>query len=1653
MTIIGSAEIRIRADDKFFEPDVRKAVAKIKNLAITLRADADISRASKKIRDLRSRINNTPAIIKVDANTDKAQEKIVKLLNKFVDQEANFTAVAHTTAANTAFEELKRRYSATPIGFTAAADTKVARAQLAFAARRRTATIAVRMDPQTSAAFMGLLNTVTGTLPVEKIKSALTGVAANFEGIATKATAVVAGITAIGGVLLTTTANLFSVAGDIGQAVGIIAAIPAGLFALVTILKANKMAWEDFGDAAADNSEKANESLAKLPPNAQAAAIAMRGLKEELQQPVQNAFWEEMGTSLQNMIDNQFDSVVRGMSMIGSALGVVTAEFFNTVAGLGDFNDVFDNVATGLRNMVSGIEPAIQGLATFIGVGSQRLPMFGTWLSDIGEKFGDFARRAEQSGDILRWIDTGTQRLQELGSIVVSTTSIFNGLADAARLSGAPGLTEFADGFRNVADIVNGEPFKSRLVTVLEGARRGTDKLADGFGTLTDFIGRSSGAIGIFLDEAGEIAGLTFESITTLFDGTGLGSGLYLALDGLKQALVILEPGFRNFGTVIGDLGEIAQELFINMAPGLNQLADTLEGIVAGLKDGIIAAMPVFNEFIQSVLLLVQGPLVSLANGVGNVLEAFAGLPPIIQTAISSVGLFLLLRGKIATFGAGLGALLASPFARVVTDSKGAVVGVTRFGAAFTDTTNRINSAWGNVGRTFAGTNGTITSAVGPLGRLRDGAGATARAIGTSAGQGLRLAGSGLMSMLGGPWGAALAVAAVGIGIFAAEQAEAKAKVDNLADSLNQQTGAFTNASRKITAADILDLDATAMDDFFRGFNMNMEEIVDVAGINLDRVTKILSNPEGRDAFVSNWNQIADAIMSGKGITDEMAESVGMVKSQFDNLSGGEVSEIARQFEAAAETAKKAEAQIQALADATGTSTVEAAKLATNMGTLSDATSTVSAKAAALRENIDILGGGMMTARTAARDQATAMFALDDSLKSLAESNETTISSTGELTEAFRNSLLEADGSFSNASRASIEFSKTMDTAAQAVLTSGAAELQRMLDLNKSFPEAAASALDVMSGSADQIRQTLLDAGYEVEVVNGLMSELGIDDSQLTGAVSIDTLEAEAAIVRVGILAAALAEGNYEVALSAMTDSAKTKIMEVEAIAEAYAEGGWEAVIGVIDESGPGIEDFLLGMATAQTAEDVQKVLNAEFAGELEVEKATGSLKDFNDTETPGKELDVNFRGSAAVYTATKDIDDYNEKVVPSKELNAEFRGAAEAAAAKTGIDTFNNTTPASKELDANFRGRSAVVEAIQSVEGFGVLTPQATLDVLNNTGGGIGEATGSVSIFDALVGTAGLQAANETATGKAAADSVVGIFDRSIGTAGLQAANETATGKASADGSVSVFDRSVGIAGLQAANETARGVGSANGSVLVFDRSTGTASLFALNSTFLGVQAANNTIAGVNDKTAVINVITRYTTEGNRPASLGPGGRGGPTAANGGIMRNSNPWAGKFPLGPVAAFADGGIMKNAVKAFAGGGVENHTAQIARGAWPVRIWAEPETGGEAYLPLAKGKRKRSLEILAEVMKEFGLGHLAQFADGGMMRSAQVTPAIVNSRYAASYESATPAKATPYSGGGDNRPVIVVNPSQGLSEEQIGIAASDHLFFRAQHYIN
>ncbi|MDX3343501.1 hypothetical protein PV409_36690 [Streptomyces sp. ME02-6979.5a] len=108
--------------------------------------------------------------------------------------------------------------------------------------------------------------------------------------------------------------------------------------------------------------------------------------------------------------------------------------------------------------------------------------------------------------------------------------------------------------------------------------------------------------------------------------------------------------------------------------------------------------------------------------------------------------------------------------------------------------------------------------------------------------------------------------------------------------------------------------------------------------------------------------------------------------------------------------------------------------------------------------------------------------------------------------------------------------------------------------------------------------------------------------------------------------------------------------------------------------------------------------------------------------------------------------------------------------------------------------------------------------------------------------------------------------------------------------------------------------------------------------------------LADLDGRTATVTTrhVVINTGEAKRPGKAG-------SYADGGIV--------------ATAYANGGIRGRAARHFADG-AENHVAQIAP-AGAMRVWAEPETGGEGYVPFAPSKRPRSRAITEEIVRRLG----------------------------------------------------------------------------------
>jgi hypothetical protein len=125
---------------------------------------------------------------------------------------------------------------------------------------------------------------------------------------------------------------------------------------------------------------------------------------------------------------------------------------------------------------------------------------------------------------------------------------------------------------------------------------------------------------------------------------------------------------------------------------------------------------------------------------------------------------------------------------------------------------------------------------------------------------------------------------------------------------------------------------------------------------------------------------------------------------------------------------------------------------------------------------------------------------------------------------------------------------------------------------------------------------------------------------------------------------------------------------------------------------------------------------------------------------------------------------------------------------------------------------------------------------------------------------------------------------------------------------------------------------------------------------------AVKRYLKGIKDEEVIIRIIRHH--EDRRAGRIG------------------HPGPMKPAIGSVIDYFDKGGIR-----------ENHVAQIAS-AGAMRVWAEPETGGEAYIPLALAKRKRALEVYAETGRRLGV---ESYANGGTRGGTLTATALIDYR--------------------------------------------------------
>ena len=203
----------------------------------------------------------------------------------------------------------------------------------------------------------------------------------------------------------------------------------------------------------ADGVKNGGEDLAKLAPNARAAATELRAMSDEatdLRKSVQNALFEGLAPALKDLGVKTLPVVKTGLTGIATELAplpVGMAKFLSSASGTKALAEIFDNTKVSLDGIGPSAGLATEGFAKLAAFGTRYFGGLGDGITSLATKWRDFVDRGIASGSFNSALDRTGKTLQTLGRIAgnVGTTlgAVFRGLSagGADPLSGLEKLT------------------------------------------------------------------------------------------------------------------------------------------------------------------------------------------------------------------------------------------------------------------------------------------------------------------------------------------------------------------------------------------------------------------------------------------------------------------------------------------------------------------------------------------------------------------------------------------------------------------------------------------------------------------------------------------------------------------------------------------------------------------------------------------------------------------------------------------------------------------------------------------------------------------------------------------------------------------------------------------------------------------------------------------------------------------------------------------------------------------------------------------------------------------------------------------------------------------------------------------------------------
>lgn len=692
-----------------------------------------------------------------------------------------------------------------------------------------------------------------------------------------------------------------------------------------------------------------------------------------------------------------------------------------------------------------------------------------------------------------------------------------------------------------------------------------------------------------------------------------------------------------------------------------------------------------------------------------------------------------------------------------------------------------------------------------------------------------------------------------------------------------------------------------------------------------------------------------------------IVQSITNIKASLSGLGGADLSQFRAQLDSA-----------RAASDNLATSASRAGGGARGVGT---AAKQASGDVDELGESLDEVTDAEKEAAEAAEEYAEELEETIDAVSELADANQDLASTYDEVADAIGEAQDAIDsfnglqGDFIDAESGFFEsFDDLADQLAEA--NEEGAEFVNTLDLTTEAGRENTDAIREAVEAAEEYVLAQIAAGASAEEAGAAYAGIIDDIVELGAAMGLSEEEVRGLIEQIGLIPDAVlieAEANITPAVDEL-EELRAEYEEIdgttiEAVVEARTEQFRAEMAQVIAEATGLSEKEIIATlsadaspfdrATAEVILRLAEVENAEAIARLDAD-------------------DVDLR--TKLLAALVDLGAISETEARAQ-IRADFGDSAvKIAAFKDALNELRGITETQVRI-ANFRATMDELNEIKTAKD--LVATDGTFNITSNLPQVIGEAEQLLTKADEATAPRNLEVGSNLAVVRGEAEAVSVAADQAAAPRDLNVGSNlpAVTGEANAlagAADTATADRNMNIStNAPAARADVNAFASA-ADAAVRPR---TATINVVANGLAGLSAQLDSAA--RSRTAVVRVDTINTTTNRTITENVSSGIGGQTGT---------PFSG----GNVVRFADGGI-----RTFANGGFnEAHITQAIHPAGIVR-YAEPETGGEAFIPMGMHKRDKAVPVLSTVANNFdydliprdGRNTVRSFFDGGFTNTA------------------------------------------------------------------